>query len=309
MKLISVVTPCYNEEKNVEEMYLRVKEVFRGLEYMYEHIFIDNSSTDNTVSILKRLASGDNNMKIIVNARNFGWIRSPFYGMLQAKGDAVVLIFADLQDPPQTIAEFIKKWESGYKIVLGVKIKSKESFIVYRVRSMYYGLYKLISENEIISHNNGFGLYDKTVIEIFRNLNESYPFLKSLIAEIGFEKAIVKYTQERRKKGVSSGSLYKLYDAAMSGIISDSRVLIRLATMLGFVASAGSLLIAIAYVVLKIILWESFQMGVASIAIGVFFFASVQLFFIGIIGEYTGAILTQVKGRPLVIEKERINFQ
>jgi glycosyltransferase involved in cell wall biosynthesis len=308
MKLISVVTACYNEEKNVEEIYFRIKELFQGLNYHYEHIFIDNSSKDNTVAILKKLAERDKNLKIIVNARNFGWIRSPFYGLLQAKGSAVILIAADLQDPPLTIIEFIKKWEAGYKIVLGVKVESKESFLMYSVRSFYYKLYKSFSENEIVEHSTGFGLYDKSIIEIFRNLDESYPYLKSIISEIGFEKAIVEYVQERRKKGISSSSFYKLYDAAISGIISDSRVLIRIVTMFGFVASAVSLLIAVVYLVLKIILWERFQLGISSLAIGIFFFVSIQLFFIGVVGEYVGAIYTQVKKRPLVIEKERINF-
>lgn len=308
MKTISVVTPCYNEEKNVEEIYRRVQEVFKEFGYRHEHIFIDNASTDGTVAILRKLAAADKNVKIILNAKNFGWIRSPFYGILQATGDAVILMVADLQDPPQLIKDFIKKWEEGYKIVLGVKTKSRESFLMYKIRSLYYKLYKAMSENEVIEHSTGFGLYDRAVVEIFRKLNESYPFLKSLVSEIGFEKALIEYTQERRKKGISSGSFYRLYDAAISGITSDSRVLIRMATMFGFAASAVSLMIAVAYLLLKIILWERFQLGVASIAVGVFFFGSLQLFFIGIIGEYAGAILTQVKARPLVIEKERINF-
>jgi polyisoprenyl-phosphate glycosyltransferase len=308
VKFFSIVTPCYNEEQNVEEVYLKVKEVLKGVDCSYEHIFIDNSSTDKTVSILKGLALKDKNLKIIVNAKNFGWIRSPFYGMLQAKGDAVILIFCDLQDPPQTIVEFIKKWEEGYKLVLGIKTKSEESFLIYKVRSLYYKLYKFLSENEIIEHCTGFGLYDRTIIEIFRNLNEPYPFLKSLIAEVGFEKALVEYGQEKRKKGISSSNFYKLYDAAINGIINDSRVLIRMATIFGFIASGVSLFIAFSYLILKIILWEKYQLGIASIAIGFFFFASVQLFFLGIVGEYVGAIYTQVRKRPLIIEKERINF-
>ena len=307
-KLISVLTPCYNEEGNVEGIYLRVKEIFKNLNYEYEHIFIDNSSRDNTVAQLKKLADLDKNLKIIVNVKNFGWIRSPFYGLLQARGDAVILIAADLEDPPALITEFIKKWEDGCKIVLGVKTKSKESRFMYLVRSLYYKLYKSLSENEIVEHSSGFGLYDRRIIEIFRDLNEPYPYLKSIISEIGFEKCVVEYTREKREKGISSSNFYRLYDAAISGITSDSRVLIRIATIFGFAASAVSLLIAFIYLLLKIILWERFQLGIASIAIGVFFFASVQLFFIGLIGEYVGAILTQVKKRPLVIEKERINF-
>ncbi|OHB49682.1 MAG: dolichol monophosphate mannose synthase [Planctomycetes bacterium GWF2_41_51] len=308
MKLISVVTPCYNEEKNIEELYLRVKETMQPLGYSYEHIFIDNSSADNTVGILKRIAQENKNVKIIVNAKNFGPIRSPYYGMLQAKGDAVVMIFADLQDTPRTIIEFVKKWEEGYKLVLGVKIRSMESFFMYKMRSLYYWLYKFLSENDVIEHCTGFGLYDRKIVEIFRNLDEPYPYLKSLISEVGFDKAIVEYTQQKRASGTSSISLYKLYDAAISGITSDSRVMIRIATIFGFAASAVSLLIAITYVILKIAMWDKYPLGIASVAIGIFFFASIQLFFIGLIGEYIGAVLTQVKKRPLVIEKERINF-
>lgn len=308
MKTISVVTPCYNEERNVEEVYLKVKDVFAGLNYKYEHIYIDNSSTDNTVAILKKIAKNDKNIKIIVNSRNFEWIRSPFYGILQARGDAVILMASDLQDPPSLIAEFIKKWEAGYKIVLGIKEKSKESFLMYSVRSFYYKLYKLISENEVFEHSTGFGLYDSSVVEIFRDLKEPYPFLKSLISEIGFEKAIVKFTQEKRQKGISSSNFYKLYDSAITGIVSDSKILIRISTIFGFFAAIVSLILAVTYLFLKFIFWDKFQLGIASLACGIFFFASVQLFFIGIVGEYVGAIYTQVKNRPLVIEKERINF-
>lgn len=308
-KLISIVAPCYNEEANVEALYQQVREVFEKLgKYDYEHIFIDNASTDRTVSILKGIAQKDKRVKIIVNTRNFGWLRSPFYGMLQAKGDAVILMASDLQDPPPVIAEFLKKWEEGYKIALGIKTKSKEPFWMYAARGLYYKIYQMCSDKKIIEHSTGFGLYDRTVIEIFRDLGEAAPFLKSLVAEIGFEKALVKYTQERRKKGTSSGSFYALYDAAMSGITSDSRVLIRMATIFGFMASAVSLLIAVGYLLLKITLWGKYELGMASVAIGIFFFASVQLFFVGIVGEYVGCIYTQVKNRPLVIEKERINF-
>jgi glycosyltransferase involved in cell wall biosynthesis len=308
-KLISVVAPCYNEEANVEVHYHQVKEVFKKLaNYDYEHIFIDNASTDGTVRILKEIAQKDQRVKIIVNARNFGWIRSPFYGMLQANGDAVILIASDLQDPPPVIAEFLKKWEEGYKIVLGIKAKSKEPFWMHAIRKLYYKIYQMCSEKKIVEQSTGFGLYDRVVIENFRNMREAYPFLKSLIAEIGFEKALVEFTQERRTRGISSANFYALYDAAMSGITSDSRVLIRIATMFGFAASVASLLIAAGYLLLKILYWERYELGMASVAIGLFFFASVQLLFIGIVGEYVGCIYTQVKNRPLVIEKERINF-
>jgi len=309
MKLISIVTPCYNEEENVEELYQQVKNVFNGLkDYTYEHIFIDNASTDKTLEILKRIAHQDKNVKIIVNSRNFGHLRSPFYAMLQAKGDAVIPLSADLQDPPSLIPEFIKKWEEGFKIVVAVKKESQESRIMFNLRKLYYNLISKLSEVELIKNFSGFGLYDRKIIEILRNLNDPYPYFRGLIAEIGFEKAIIEYVQLKRKKGKTKNNFYTLYDLAMLGLTSYSKVPLRVATLCGFIMSIVSLLVALGYFIYKILFWQRFSLGIAPLIIGLFFFSSVQLFFLGLLGEYIGAIYTQVLNRPLVIEKERINF-
>lgn len=309
MKFISIVTPCYNEEENVEEVYRLVKKVFDDLEgYFYEHIFIDNASKDKTFTVLKDIAKQDKNVKIIANTRNFGHIRSPYYGLLQASGDAVILFVADLQDPPYMIVEFIKKWEEGYKVVLGVKTQSEESPIMFAIRKLYYDFIANLSEIILTKNNTGFGLYDKKVIEILRKIDEPYPFFRGLISELGFESAKIEYTQPARKRGITKNNFYTLYDTAMLGVTNHTKIPLRLATMLGFSMSGLSLLIAFFYLIAKLLFWNSFELGIAPVVIGLFFFSSVQLFFIGIIGEYIGSIYTQVLKRPLVIEKERINF-
>lgn len=309
MKLISIVTPCYNEEDNVNEVYEKVKQVFERLsDYQYEHIFIDNASTDRTVELLKSLARKDDNVKIIVNARNFGHIRSPYHAMLDARGDAVISIVADLQDPPDMIADFIAKWEEGYKIVVGVKKESQESRLMFAIRKLYYNLIGKLSEIELIKNFTGFGLYDKKVIEILREIDDPYPYFRGLISYIGFDIYKVEYTQPTRKRGITKNNFYSLYDMAMLGITNHSKVPLRIATMTGFALGTLSLVVALVYLILKLIFWNQFQAGSAPIVIGLFFFSSVQLFFIGIVGEYVGSIQTQVMKRPLVIEKERINF-
>ncbi|MBT7041242.1 MAG: glycosyltransferase family 2 protein [Bacteroidetes bacterium] len=311
MSLISVVTPCYNEEENVKELYLQVRSVFQSIDesYGYEHIFIDNASKDGTVSRLKEIAKKDKNVKIIVNARNFGHIRSPYHAILQARGDAVIMLVADLQDPPSMIAVFIKKWEEGYKIVVGVKSKSEENPVMFAIRKLYYNLIEKFSDTKQIKNFTGFGLYDKKFINILKNLNEPYPYFRGLIMEMGFEIAKVEFVQPKREKGKTKNNFYTLYDMAMLGFVNHSKVPLRMATFVGFAVAILSLLVALSYFIYKLIFWQSFQVGVAPMVIGVFFFAAVQLFFIGIIGEYIGAIYTQVKNRPLVIEKERINFE
>ena len=310
MKFISIVTPCYNEQENVEELYKQVKEVIDSLkDYSYEHIFIDNASKDNTVKLLKEIAKKDKNVKIIVNARNFGHIRSPFYALLQSSGDSVILIASDLQDPPHLIKDFIKKWEEGFKIVVGIKSKSEENPIMFAIRKLYYNLIKKYSEIEELKNFTGFGLYDRKFIEVLRQLNESYPYFRGLITEIGFERAEIEYVQPKRKRGKTKNNFYTLYDLAMLGFVSHSKIPLRIATFIGFSVALVSLLVAIGYFIYKIIFWQRFEVGIAPLVIGLFFFSAVQLFFIGIIGEYIGAVYTQVKGRPLVVEKERVNFE
>lgn len=309
MYKISVVTPCYNEEENVEELYKQVKQVFSQIDDChYEHIFIDNASKDNTVSILKEMAQNDSNVKIIINSRNFGHIRSPYHALLQAEGDAVILLVADLQDPPGLIKDFIDKWKEGYKIVLGVKNESQESPAMFAIRKMYYNFINRVSEIDLTKNNTGFGLYDKRIIEILREIDDPYPYFRGLISDIGFESYKISYVQPARKRGITKNNFYSLYDMAMLGITNHSKIPLRLAAMLGFIMSALSLIVALGYLIAKLLFWNSFTMGMAPLIIGLFLFSSVQLFFIGIIGEYIGSIHTQVLKRPLVVEKERINF-
>jgi glycosyltransferase involved in cell wall biosynthesis len=308
-KLISVVTGCYNEEDNVEPLHERIREQFAKLpQYRYEHIWIDNASADRTVEKIKAIAAREPNVKLIVNTRNFGHVRSPVYGLMQARGDAVVSMASDLQDPPELIPEFIRLWEQGHKVVAGVKPKSKESRFMRLVRRFYYATIVRISEIHLIRDFTGFGLYDRSVIEAVRRFDDPYPYFRGMIADIGFNHAEVAYVQARRERGITKNNFYSLYDLAMLGITSHSKVPIRMATMAGFALSAMSLAAAIGYLVYKLIYWYEFSVGLAPLVIGVFFFASVQLFFIGVLGEYIGAIHTQVQRRPLVIEKERVNF-
>ena len=311
-KKISIVSSAYNEEGNIEILYKAVKEQMQKLAdvYDYEQIVLDNASTDGTAQKLREIAAKDKNFKVIINARNFGHIRSPYYGLLQAQGDAVIYMVSDLQDPPELIPEFIKKWEEGNKIIVGQKTQSEESFLFFTVRKFYYWLLNKANDTgaDLISNFTGFGLYDKEVVQEFRKIDDPYPYLRGLISELGYQRYIVSYKQPSRKRGITKNNFYTLYDMAMIGFTNHSKVPLRLAAFGGFLLSALSLLLAFIYLILKLLYWERFPMGTAPILIAVFFFSSMQLFFIGIIGEYLGAVLTQVLHRPLVIEKERINF-
>ncbi len=310
MPLLTVLTPCYNEEGNVREVYLQVKAQMETLPgYEYDHLFIDNASTDRTVSVLRELAAMDKNVKVIVNARNFGHIRSPFYGFLQARGEAVMSCVADLQDPPVLLPQFVRKWEEGFKVVIGVKAGTKDSWLMARTRRFYYGLVgKLSSDVELVHNFTGFGLYDREVIEQFRGTGEQYPYFRGLVSDFGYERAEISYIQPGRKSGITKNNFFSLYDMAMLGITNHSKVPLRLATMGGFAISVISLLVAVGYLVAKLMFWDQLQLGLAPLLIGIYFFGAVQLFFIGVLGEYIGAIHTQVHKRPLVVERERINF-
>ncbi|GCA72579.1 putative glycosyltransferase [Microcystis aeruginosa NIES-2519] len=310
MKKITIMTPCYNEEGNVEDLYLRVKEVFNQLpNYEYEHLFIDNASQDKTVDELKKIAQKDPGVKVIVNARNFGPVRSGYYGILQCYGDAVIPIVADLQDPPELILEFVKKWEEGYKVVKAVKTPMKEGAFFYFARQIFYSLMDNLSDIKITRNFTGFGLYDRKVINVLREINDPYPYFRGLIEELGFESFSFEYQQQRRKRGISSYNFYRYYSDAMLGITSHSQVPLRLATMLGFALSLLSLVVALGYLIAKLLFWDYFPLGTAPIMIGLFLLASVQLFFIGIIGEYIGLMHMRILKRPLVVERERINFE
>ena len=308
-RLVTVVSGCFNEEDNVEELYRRVKDVFAALpQYTHEHIFIDNASSDRTVEVLRKLAAADPAVKVIVNERNFGHIRSPYHALLQAKGEAVVCMASDLQDPPELIPQFLAKWESGYKVVIGVKNASEESALFFAVRRLYYWVSGKLSEVPLVKNFTGFGLYDQKVVAVLRQIDDPYPYFRGLICDLGFARAEIPYVQAARKRGFTKNNFYVLYDIAMLGITNHSKVPLRLATFTGFCLAGMSLLTAMAYLVYKLVYWNSFQLGLAPLIIGMFFFSSVQLIFLGIVGEYVGAIHTQVLKRPLVVEKERINF-
>lgn len=311
MKLISIVTPCYNEEENVEELYERVKSVLatKLTDYDYEHIFIDNASTDNTVGLLKSIANVDKRVKIIVNSRNFGHMCSPVHGMFQAKGDVVISIVADLQDPPEMIPRFIEEWEEGNDVVLAIKASSQENGLMFRLRKAYYNLLSKLSEVEVFKNFTGFGLYDKRVMSAVKELKDPYPFFRGMVAEVGFKVKKIDYDQPVRLRGITKNNFYTLYDIGMLGIINNSKVPLRMAIFMGTIFGALSLLVGFGYFIAKILYWDTMSLGIAPLIIMSSLMFSIMLFFIGVIGEYIGAIYTQVLSRPLVFEKERVNFE
>jgi glycosyltransferase involved in cell wall biosynthesis len=315
MPFISVVTACYNEEQNVAEVHRQVREAMQSLPprdgeaYTWEHLFIDNASSDRTVEILRDICAADRCVKVIVNTRNFGHIRSPFHGLLEAHGDAVISIVADLQDPPEMIRAFVAQWEDGYKVVVGVKKESLERRSMFFVRTLYYKILGRLSDVPLIENFTGFGLYDRVVIDKLREIDDPYPYFRGLICDLGYDRIEVPYVQPNRARGITKNNFYSLYDMAMLGITNHSKVPLRLAAMAGFALSIVALLIALIYLVLKLSMWHTFDLGLAPLVIGVYFFGSVQLFFIGVLGEYILSIHTQVYHRPLVVEKERINFE
>jgi glycosyltransferase involved in cell wall biosynthesis len=307
-KFISIVTPCFNELENIDELCRRVSHVMASLPYDYEHICIDNASTDGTIGKLKDIAARDAKLKLIVNARNFGHIRSPYHAILQSNADACVLIAADLQDPPEIIGDFLKKWEEGFKTVLAVKPESEESPVMFFLRKSYYRLINTISDVPLVKNATGAGLFDRAVLDILREIRDPYPYFRGLVCDIGLSIAVVPFKQPRRNRGVTKNNFYTLYDNAMLGITNHSKVPLRLMTICGFMLSFISLLAAFLYLIAKLLYWNSFQMGTAPMLIGIFFFGAMQTFFIGVLGEYIGAIYTHVRKMPLVVESERVNF-
>jgi len=309
-KCISVVANCYNEAENLQELYNRLIVTLKQFpEYDYEIIIADNFSTDGSRDILRQIASQDKKFKVILNSNNFGQIRSPYNAFLQASGDAVVMMCSDLQEPPEIITDLIKKWKSGYQVVVAVKAQSKENMLMSLVRKFYYWLQAKFSDtNHIIQNFTGFGLYDRKFMDALKKYHDPYPYFRGLVSEIGFKRTSVEYVQDKRKHGVTKNNLLTLYDLAMIGFINHSKLPLRLATFSGFCLAGISLLLAFGYLVYKLLYWETFSLGLAPLVIGLFFFFAIQLIFIGIIGEYVGAILTQVKNYPLAIEDEKINF-
>jgi glycosyltransferase involved in cell wall biosynthesis len=306
--LISIITPCFNEIENIDELCDRIKSVMVNCDYNYEHIVIDNHSTDGTINRLKSLAEKDSRIKVIINARNFGHTKSPYYALLQSKGDAVVLIASDLQDPPELIPDFIKHWEKGFKIVLAIKPSSDESRIMFFIRKIYYSLITKISDVALVKNATGAGLFDAKVIEILRKIEDPNPYFRGLLCEIGYPIATIPFNQPARKKGITKNNFFTLYDLAVLGITNHSKLPIRLMAMCGFLLSFVSIIVATIFLILKLMYWNSFQLGTAPILIGIFFFAAIQTFCLGVLGEYIGSIHSQVRKMPLVVEQERINF-
>ena len=308
-KLISLMSPCFNEAENIEELYQRVSAVMDALpQYDFEYVLIDNASTDCTLEKLRAIAGRDPRVRVIINTRNFGHIRSPYWGFLQTRGDATILFASDLQDPPELIPNFIAAWEQGFKLVLAVKPVSQTNRVIHWLRKFYYRVLDFIADVEIVKDATGFGLYDRVVLDHLREIDDPYPYLRGMICELGYPIKTLPFEQPRRQRGISKNNFYTLYDIAMLGIVSHSVVPIRLAAMAGFMIGLLSILVAILFLILKLALWDSFPIGIAPIVIGMFFMFGLVMLFIGILGEYIASIHTYVRNRPVVVERERINF-
>lgn len=312
MRKISIMIPCYNEVENVEAIAQAVVQEFQDElpQYDYEILFIDNASTDGTRKKIEKLCSENRKIKAIFNVTNFGQFNSPFYGMCQTTGDCTIAMCCDFQDPPEMIPMFVKEWEKGHKVVSGIKASSKEPGIIYFFRTIYYRMIKNMSSVKMIEHFTGYGLYDKTFISLLKELDDPIPFLRGIVAEYGegYNMVELKYEQPKRRAGKTHNNFYSLYDAAMLSFTSYTKVGLRIATFLGFACSAISIIVAIVYGVMKLLYWERFTAGTAPLMIGVFIIGGIQLFFIGLIGEYILNINTRVIHRPIVVEEKRINF-
>ena len=308
-RLISILTPCFNEAGNVEELYVRILQAIEPLkQYDFEIIFIDNASVDGTVDILRELAAKDSRVKVIVNLRNFGHLRSPYWGMLQTCGEATIAMSSDLQDPPELIPSFLAEWEKGWKVVLATKPVSYTNPLMHLIRRTYYKLLDMIADVPLVRDATGFGLYDKVVLDHIRNIADPYPYLRGMVCEFGYPIKTLPFEQSRRKSGISKNNFYVLFDLAMLGIVSHSMLPLRLATFFGIIFGGLSFLVGIYYLLMKLIYWNAFTLGIAPMVVGFFFFCSIFLIFLGLIGEYIGSIHAYVRNRPIVIEKERINF-
>lgn len=310
MKKISILIPCYNEEENVKQICFEVKKILVAelSQYDYEIVFIDNDSSDRTRDYIRELCNEDGRVKAIFNAKNFGQFNSPYYGLCQTTGDCVIGMCCDFQDPVEMIPKFVKEWEAGYKIVCGIKVASKENRIMYFLRTCYYRTIKKLSEVEQIEHFTGFGLYDRSFVEVLRNLQDSTPFMRGIVAELGYKRKDIPYEQQKRRAGKTHNNWFTLYDAAMLSFTSYTKAGLRVATIMGFIMAAMSIVVAMIYLILKLLYWDRFPVGIAPILLAVLILGSVQLFFIGFLGEYVLSINKRIMGRPLVIEEERLNF-
>lgn len=310
MKTIGIICPTFNEQDNVQELYNRVLASIAPYEhqYIFTFLFIDNSSNDETVPLIKKLCKTDSRVRLIVNNRNFGHIRSPYWGILNAGGDATIYLASDLQDPPECIPQFIQEWEKGWTVVLATKPKSSSTCMVQQLRKLYYRFLDFISEVEMVKDATGFGLYDAKVITELRKINDPYPYLRGLVCELGFPTKTIEFNQPARVRGLSKNNFYTLYDIALLGIVSHSVLPLRMASMLGFSMAICSFIVGLIYLILKLIFWDNFVIGLAPLVVGIFFLLGMILIFIGLLGEYVASIHTYVKKRPIVIEKERVNF-
>jgi len=308
-KLLSIVTPTFNEIDNIESLLDSIREAIAPLDqYEFEIIVIDNCSSDGTQEKIREIAGMDPRIKAIFNVRNFGHIRSPYYGILQSNGVATIYLASDFQDPPDLIPKFIEEWEKGWKLVMAVKPVSKSSPLMHFLRKLYYKFLDNISDIEILKDATGFGIYDKKIIEHLKEINDPYPFLRGIICELGYPIKSITFIQPRRLRGITKNNFYTLVDIAMLGLVSHSKVPIRIASFLGFLLGGFSFVIALYFLGMKLISWDLFPLGSAPAVIGIFFLMGIQLFFIGILGEYVGAIHSHVRNRPMVVENERINF-
>ena len=307
-KLISIVTPTFNEEKNIYSFSKEISIQMQNLDYDYEHIIIDNASTDDTQNIINKLCAENKKVKAIFNRKNFGHIRSPYHAILQANGDAIILVAADFQDPPILIPKLIEKWRQGSDIVLLKRKKTQENIFLEFVKKLFYRIINLISETSLTEKTTGSGIFDKKIIEELKKIDEPYPYFRGLLTEITDNIDVIEFDQLKRSHGKSKNNFFTLFDIAMLGIIKHSKLPLRFMTVSGFVLSFFSLLVGLFFFIYKLLFWESFQLGLAPLILGLFFGISIQVFMLGIIGEYVGFILTQVRKMPLVIEKKRINF-
>ena len=305
---ITVCTPTYNEKENIHKLYLEIKNTFKEIDCEYEHLVIDNNSNDGTIDVLKDICKNDKNFKVIINNKNYGHIRSPFYGLLQSDSDATILMASDFQDPVKLIPQYIEKWKNGSKIVLGKKKSSRENKIFFSLRSLFYKFLNLISENELTINTTGSGIFDKEVINVLKKIKDPYPYFRGLVTELGFDIDFVEFEQPKRILGKTKNNFFTLYDIAILGIVKHSRKPLRFMVLVGFLSSILCLITAIVYFFYKLIFWNSFSIGIAPIVIGLFLVASIQITLLGLVGEYIGIILLNQKKTPLVTEKERINF-
>ena len=305
---ISVITPTYNEKDNIEKLYLEIKKEFEKLNCNYEHLIIDNNSTDGTIEKIKQLASNDKNLKIIINLKNYGHIRSPFHGLLQSNGDASILMASDFQDPIELIPKYIEEWKKGKKIVLGEKITSEENKLKFSIRKIFYKFINYISETELTMNTTGSGIFDKSIVEKLKKINDPYPYFRGLLSELGEQVSTIKFSQPLRLYGETKNNILTLYDIGILGVVKHSRKPLRFMVITGFISSGLSLLVALFYFIYKLLFWDSFTLGLAPIVIGIFIVSSIQITLLGLVGEYIGVILLHQRNLPLVEEKERINF-